>query len=41
MREESKSMLDNFVEDNQFELGSYLTYLSDKVNHESKIFTSA
>ncbi len=27
MREESKSVLDDFVEDNQFELDSYLTYL--------------
>jgi hypothetical protein len=41
MREESKSMLDSFVEDNQFELDSYLTYLFDQVNHESKIFTSS
>ena len=37
MREESRSVLDDFVEDNQFELDSYLTYLFDQINHESEI----
>ncbi|WP_257152345.1 hypothetical protein [Priestia megaterium] len=41
MREESKSALDDFVEDNQFELDSYLTYLFDKINHESEIPSEA
>lgn len=41
MREESKSALDDFVEDNQFELDSYLTYLFDQINHESKIPSEA
>ncbi|MFS2173532.1 hypothetical protein [Priestia megaterium] len=35
MREKSKSVLDGFVEDNQFELNSYLTYLFNQVNHEN------
>ncbi|MFL0574428.1 hypothetical protein ACH0BK_25925 [Priestia megaterium] len=37
MREESKSVLDDFVEDNQFELDSYLTYLFDQINHDNEI----
>ncbi|MGX1373400.1 hypothetical protein RKD56_000480 [Priestia megaterium] len=37
MREESKSVLDDFVEDNQFELDSYLTYLFDQINNGSEI----
>ncbi|GAB1786445.1 hypothetical protein [Priestia megaterium] len=41
MREESKSVLDDFVEDNQFELESYLTYLFDQINHESEIPSEA
>ncbi|MCT9852241.1 hypothetical protein [Priestia megaterium] len=41
MREESKSVLDGFVEDNQFELDSYLTYLFDQVNYESEISSEA
>ncbi len=41
MREESKSVLDDFVEDNQFELDSYLTYLFDQINHESEIASEA
>ncbi|MUL34320.1 hypothetical protein [Priestia megaterium] len=41
MREESKSVLDGFVEDNQFELDSYLTYLFDQLNHESEILSEA
>ncbi|MFE4118484.1 MULTISPECIES: hypothetical protein [Priestia] len=41
MREESKSALDDFVEDNQFELDSYLTYLFDQINHESEIPSEA
>jgi len=35
MREKSKSVLDGFVEGNQFELNSYLTYLFNQVNHEN------
>ena len=41
MGEESKPMLDDFVEDNQFELDSYLTYLFDQLNHESEIPSEA
>ncbi|MEW4211607.1 hypothetical protein Q0O85_24000 [Priestia megaterium] len=41
MREESKSVLDEFVEDNQFELDSYLTYLFDQINYESEIASEA
>ncbi|MDP1383637.1 hypothetical protein Q8G31_28465 [Priestia megaterium] len=41
MREERKSVLDGFVEDNQFELDSYLTYLFDQLNHESEIPSEA
>ncbi|MGA6840647.1 hypothetical protein [Priestia megaterium] len=41
MREESKSVLDDFVKDNQFELDSYLTYLFDQINHESEIPSEA
>jgi hypothetical protein len=41
MREESKSVLDGFVEDNRFELDSYLTYLFDQLNHESEIPSEA
>ncbi|MGG0343753.1 hypothetical protein ABEY50_27370 [Priestia megaterium] len=37
MKEESKYVLDGFVEDNQFELDSYLTYLFDQANHEREI----
>lgn len=37
MREESKFVLDDFVEDNQFELDSYLTYLFDQINHDNEI----
>lgn len=37
MRQESKSVLDDFVEDNQFELDSYLTYLFDQINHDNEI----
>ncbi|WP_413030526.1 hypothetical protein [Priestia aryabhattai] len=39
MREESKSMLDDFIEDNQFELDSYLTYLFDQINNDSEILS--
>jgi hypothetical protein len=39
MREESKSVLDGFIEDNQ--LDSYLTYLFDQLNHESEIPSEA
>ncbi|MED4254986.1 hypothetical protein P4689_20570 [Priestia megaterium] len=41
MREESKSVLDGFVEDNQFELDSYLTYLFDQLNHDNEIPSEA
>lgn len=41
MREESKSVLAGFVEDNQFELDSYLTYLFDKINNEGEIPSGA
>jgi hypothetical protein len=41
MREESKSVLDVFIEDNQFELDSYLTYLFNQLNHESEISSEA
>ncbi len=37
MREESEFVLDDFVEDNQFELDSYLTYLFDQINHDNEI----
>ncbi|MFP7159252.1 hypothetical protein SFC34_25685 [Priestia aryabhattai] len=39
MREESKPVLDDFVEDNQFELESYLTYLFDQINHDSEVLS--
>jgi len=41
MREESKSVLGGFVEDNQFELDSYLAYLFNQLNHESEIPSEA
>ncbi|MED4240920.1 hypothetical protein [Priestia megaterium] len=37
MREENNSMLYDFIEDNQFELDSYLTYLFDQINNGSEI----
>ncbi|MEJ9303398.1 hypothetical protein ABEW33_16725 [Priestia megaterium] len=37
MAEESKPVLDDFVEDDQFELESYLTYLFDQINHDNEI----
>ena len=37
MREESKPVLDDFVENDQFELESYLTYLFDQINHDNEI----
>ncbi|MCU7766500.1 hypothetical protein ACEWPB_28680 (plasmid) [Priestia megaterium] len=37
MREENNSMLYDFIEDNQFELDSYLTYLFDEINNDSEI----
>ncbi|MBA9042088.1 hypothetical protein HNP21_005221 [Bacillus aryabhattai] len=39
MGEESKPVLDDFVEDNQFELESYLTYLLDQINHDSEVLS--
>ena len=39
MGEESKPVLDDFVEDNQFELESYLTYLFDQINHKSEVLS--
>ncbi|MED4287008.1 hypothetical protein P4678_25920 [Priestia megaterium] len=39
MREESKSVLDDFVEDNQFELDSYLTYLFDQINNDIEVLS--
>ncbi|MDN4865524.1 MULTISPECIES: hypothetical protein [Priestia] len=41
MREESKSVLDDFVEDNQFELDSYLTYLFDQINNDIEVLSEA
>ena len=37
MGEEIKPALDDFVEDDQFELESYLTYLFDQINHDNEI----
>ncbi|MED4213729.1 hypothetical protein P4662_31530 [Priestia megaterium] len=37
MGKESKPVLDDFVEDDQFELESYLTYLFDQINHDNEI----
>ncbi|MDY0943364.1 hypothetical protein [Priestia megaterium] len=34
MKEESKSMLSNFLEENRFELDSYLTFLFDQNNND-------
>ena len=39
MREENNSMLYDFIEDNQFELDSYLTYLFDQINNDSDILS--
>ena len=39
MREENNSMLHDFIEDNQFELESYLTYLFDQINHDSEVLS--
>jgi len=39
MREENNSMLYDFIEDNQFELDSYLTYLFDHINNDSDILS--
>ncbi|WP_265589365.1 hypothetical protein [Priestia megaterium] len=41
MREESKPLLAGFIEDNQFELDSYLTYLFDQTNYEGEIPSEA
>ncbi|WP_260511542.1 hypothetical protein [Priestia megaterium] len=39
MREENNSMLHDFIEDNQFEIDSYLTYLFDQINNDSEIMS--
>ncbi|GAB1810433.1 MULTISPECIES: hypothetical protein [Priestia] len=39
MGEEIKPTLDDFVEDDQFELESYLTYLFDQINHDNEILS--
>lgn len=39
MKEDSNSMLYDFVEDNQFELDSYLTYLFNQINNDSEILS--
>ena len=39
MGKESKPVLDDFVENNQFELESYLTYLFDQINHDNEILS--
>ncbi|MFQ6391197.1 hypothetical protein ACLNAR_25785 [Priestia aryabhattai] len=39
MGEESKPVLDDFVEDNQFELESYFTYLFNQINHDSEVLS--
>ncbi|MEH6930482.1 MULTISPECIES: hypothetical protein [Priestia] len=39
MGEEIKPALDDFVEDDQFELESYLTYLFDQINHDNEILS--
>ncbi|WP_302053444.1 hypothetical protein [Priestia megaterium] len=36
MKEESKSMLSNFLHEDQFELDSYLTFLFDQNNNDSE-----
>ncbi|MEI2342340.1 hypothetical protein [Priestia megaterium] len=36
MNEESKSILSNFFEGNQFELDSYLTFLFDQINNDNE-----
>ncbi|UYP09519.1 hypothetical protein [Priestia megaterium] len=39
MGEEIKPALDDFVEDDQFQLESYLTYLFDQINHDNEILS--
>ncbi len=39
MREDNNSMLYDFIEDNQFELDSYLTYLFHQTNNDSEILS--
>jgi len=39
MGEEIKPALDDFVEDDQFELESYLTYLFNQINHDNEILS--
>lgn len=39
MREENNSMIYDFVEDDQFELESYLTYLFNQINHDSEVLS--
>jgi hypothetical protein len=39
MREENNSMLYDFVDGNQFELDSYLTYLFDQIDNYSEILS--
>ncbi|MGG1369299.1 hypothetical protein ABE322_26475 [Priestia megaterium] len=39
MREENNSMLHDFIEDNQFELDSYLTYLFGQIKNDSEIMS--
>ena len=39
MGEEIKPTLDDFVEDDQFELESYLAYLFDQINHDCEVLS--
>jgi hypothetical protein len=39
MRGDSNSMLYDFIEGNQFELDSYLTYLFDQINNYSEVLS--
>jgi hypothetical protein len=36
MKEESKSKLSNFFEENRFELDSYLTFLFNQINNDTE-----
>ena len=41
MKKNTQSMLSEFIEENQFELDSYLTYLFDQINNHTENVSGA
>ncbi|MED4256591.1 hypothetical protein P4689_28960 [Priestia megaterium] len=41
MKENTQSMLSEFIEENQFELDSYLNYLFDQINNHTENVSGA